>query len=168
MSRRRFALPLDLTNADAHLRERFWSKVDVRGADECWEWNAHRKASGYGQFVLSKGIFITASRASLAMVTPLGPREVARHTCDNPPCVNPAHLVKGTQVDNALDSVSRGRARRAQGEACASAKLTAADVLAIRAEADRYGLVEELGRKYGVAGNTIRSVRVGRTWRSVA
>lgn len=31
------------------------------------------------------------------------------HTCDNPPCCNPAHLYRGTALDNARDRDTRGR-----------------------------------------------------------
>jgi hypothetical protein len=41
------------------------------------------------------------------------------HSCDNPPCVNPAHLSIGTQKDNTLDSIAKGRTgRRQRATAC--------------------------------------------------
>lgn len=161
---RRFAKPLDLTSATQSFRDRFWSKVDQRGPDECWEWTAYRKPSGYGQFTLTKGVFITASRVSLALTMPLMAGVVACHRCDNPPCVNPAHLFTGTQRDNTEDCISKGRGNRARGEDTYSSRLTEADVLAIRAEPERFGMYRELGRRYGVDGNTIRAVRNGTRW----
>ncbi len=70
-TRRAFAAALDLTGASDALRDRFWSKVDRRGPDECWPWLEHRKRSGYGQFVLRRGVFVTSSRVALALVEPL-------------------------------------------------------------------------------------------------
>jgi len=37
---------------------------------------------------------------------------VIRHTCDNPKCINPEHLISGTQDDNIQDAVKKGRMRR--------------------------------------------------------
>ena len=58
------------------------------------------------------------------------PGEVVRHRCDNPPCVNPAHLAIGTQADNVADAISRDRFAR--GENVSTHKLTDADCDAIR------------------------------------
>lgn len=161
--------PMDLRDASQSLRDRFWSKVRIAGPDECWEWAAYRKSGGYGQFMLEKGKFRTASRVSLALSgVVLGVNEMACHTCDNPPCVNPAHLFPGSQSMNGLDSVSKGRANRSRGAQHLSARLTPDDVRAIRAVPEAYGVTASLAREYGVSWVAIRNVRLRRTWKEVA
>jgi hypothetical protein len=96
---------------DHTLAERFWSKVDRRGPDECWVWTGAVDAHGYGRINVD-GKSTKVGRVSLVLSgvevpTGLG----ALHTCDNPPCVNPAHLYAGTQRDNARDAIERGRFR---------------------------------------------------------
>lgn len=164
-----FARKLDLRDAPEGLRDRFWSKVRVGRPDECWEWTGHRKVNGYGQFTLTKGHFFTASRVALALsgVVILAGQS-ACHTCDNPPCCNPAHLFAGTQAENALDSVSKGRANRARGAAHPSARLTDEAVRAIRATRSYYGVIADLSREFGVSTTAIRRIRTGYTWSSVA
>lgn len=34
---------------------------------------------------------------------------IVMHTCDNPPCCNPSHLVLGTQAENLADMRAKGR-----------------------------------------------------------
>jgi hypothetical protein len=100
------------------LAERFWPKVDRRGPDECWPWlGATAGSHGYGAIsVCTVGFGRKLQRASrVSYVLANGPLEVGmivRHACDNPPCVNPAHLVSGTQYDNVQDMVERGRVHR--------------------------------------------------------
>lgn len=166
---KRFAAPLDLTNADEAFRQRFWSKVDVRGPDDCWEWTRYRKPNGYGQFTLRKGVFINASRVALALQDPICAGVVACHTCDNPPCCNPAHLFAGTQVDNTIDCVEKGRANRSHGTAHRDARLSPEVVRRIRsADLSRYGSKSEMAREVGVSLTAIRRVLARKTWRHVA
>jgi len=89
------------------------------------------------------------------------------HRCDNPPCVNPAHLFLGTDADNRSDCVAKGRQARlpqSKGEASHLAKLTAAQVAEIRHRYAAGGILQrELGEIYGVSqtqiGRIIRRVR---------
>ena len=92
--------------------DRFWSKVDRRGPDECWPWAGCVSSDGYGSFKLASYYVVTASRFALishAQAEPKG-RHVL-HRCDNPICCNPKHLRFGTIAQNARDRVRKGRAR---------------------------------------------------------
>ncbi|ANU79701.1 HNH endonuclease [Arthrobacter phage Conboy] len=94
--------------------ERFWAKVDKREPQECWPWTAAKTAARedyqYGALKVG-GRVVRANRFALELKLgrPLGPGMKARHTCDNPPCCNPAHLLEGTQAQNLQDMHDRGR-----------------------------------------------------------
>lgn len=72
------------------------------------------------------------------------------HKCDNPPCINPAHLFLGTPRDNVADMVAKGR--NATGLSLPQTKLTAEQVMEIRAAYAVGVTQDELGQKYGVTG----------------
>jgi hypothetical protein len=101
---------------------RFWPKVDVRRDDECWPWTAARIPKGYGslggvQINGKQHTQVGAHRVSYFLAHGRWPRLV-RHTCDNPPCVNPAHLLDGDERSNARDMVERGRSPARQRTHC--------------------------------------------------
>lgn len=93
---------------------RFWSKVERRGADECWPWRAAIHPGGYGMLGVKHRPFLT-HRVSWAIANgPIPDGMCVLHRCDNPPCVNPAHLFLGTQGDNMADKVLKGRQQRGE------------------------------------------------------
>lgn len=99
------------------LGDRFISKVDVRHPAECWEWTAGRDSDGYGIFWLD-GRSRRATRLLIeAVVGEIKPEDFALHRCDNPPCMNPAHIFVGTNLDNIRDRTRKGRTARQFGEA---------------------------------------------------
>lgn len=89
------------------------------------------------------------------------PQEVVRHLCDVPACFRYDHLALGTQLDNIADMVAKGRQRGPKGEAHGMAKLTAADVAAIRSSAEG---ATALARRYAVTRQLVWRIRSGRNW----
>lgn len=99
-------IPIDILDS---VKDRFWSRVAIAGKDDCWEWRAGRVAAGYGSFYMA-GFLYRANRVAWAFHNATDPGDLhVCHTCDNPPCCNPAHLFLGTTQDNMKDMVRKGR-----------------------------------------------------------
>lgn len=97
------------TDVRLALVHRFWAKVDKRGPDECWPWTGAKSSHGYGNFCV-EGRTEKASRFSWFLVHgAIEPGICICHHCDNPICVNPAHLFAGTRLDNTRDCQAKGR-----------------------------------------------------------
>ncbi len=103
-------MPVDVSDRyPEETLERFWKKVEVRGPDECWLWQAATNEHGYG-IIRINGKNVKAHRVALSRGAVEPPPDVAAlHSCDNPPCVNPRHLRWGTQQDNIRDMHERAR-----------------------------------------------------------
>jgi hypothetical protein len=89
---------------------------------------------------------------------------VVRHTCDNPPCINPDHLVTGTAAANNRDRAKRGRSADFNGENAPNAKLTWPEVDEIRERLAAGESQGSLGRKFNVSRKTISKIAHGETW----
>lgn len=115
----------------------------------CWVWQGTCDDDGYGMFWLD-GRMHRAHRVSFSLfVRELDAGEIVRHTCDNPPCVRPAHLIPGTHADNVADCIRRNRRAVLRGEQNPAHKLTDEEVLDIRALGGTM-LQREIGDLFGV------------------
>lgn len=144
----------------------FWIKVNRGGPRECWLWTGPTGRRGYGSHRIREHTY-KAHRVAYSMTRGTIPTGLLiRHTCDNPPCVNPSHLIPGTHADNLRDCHERGRVNQVRGERAPRAKLTAADVMQIRrlhpAVSGR-----ELGRRFGVSHASIQDILSGQSWAHV-
>lgn len=90
---------------------RFWRHVKQGSEKECWNWTGCA-VKGYGAIGAGSkgGKLLKAARVSYEMAHgPIPARMKVCHTCDNPLCVNPAHLFLGSDADNARDKMEKGR-----------------------------------------------------------
>lgn len=148
--------------------ERFASKVATLGPvirpelGHCHTYNGQIDHLGYGRFFIN-GRKEKAHRVAWLLHYGRWPEPCALHRCDNPSCVRVGHLFEGTKKHNTRDMVSKGRGRYVShhGERHGRAKLSNADVVAIRAQA----CVEtqaSLARRYGVSATQVCAIVNGK------
>lgn len=155
---------MNITNAEKY---RFFAKIESPNESGCMEWKAARNAKGYGQFGVS-GKMRVASRLAYELANgPIPDGMLVCHTCDNPPCCNPAHLFLGSAKDNQADKANKGRCALQSGSKNNLARLTESVVLEIRAmRADGYK-VSDLAHRFNVHQTTISKVITRATWNHV-
>lgn len=146
------------------IENRFWPKVDIRGADECWNWLSTLTKQGYGTiWDNDRQLQKRAHRLSWEIHHgPIPDGSVIRHLCHNTSCVNPAHLAVGTHADNGHDQLTNPN--RPFGETHGTAKLTDIDVLRIRSLRDTQSQ-SVIAKEYGVTQALISHIQIRRIWR---
>jgi hypothetical protein len=139
---------------------RFFALVGVGGHStgargECWPWRGSRQKKGYGTFALD-GRTVLAHRVSYAYFFGITPANLTiRHSCDNPCCQQPGHLLAGTNADNVADRVARNRG---------GSTLSSTDVLAIRRMLAQGEYQRVIAERFGVRQTTISNIALGKTW----
>lgn len=98
---------------DPAVLDAFMARVRAGSFGECAVWTGSRLKAGYGIFYFSgaptKSGGVLAHRMAWTLLYGDPGKRVVCHTCDNPACVNPAHLFLGSHSDNTRDMVRKGR-----------------------------------------------------------
>lgn len=141
---------------------RFWSKIQVGRDTDCWPW---RGGEDYGRIKIAGGLYSPHRLAYELVNGPIPEGEgfhgtVIRHRCDNPACCNPGHLDIGTQRQNVMDMVERGRRKWSRH----NAKITADQAAKIRQDprASR-----TIAREYGIGRSQVKRIKNGERWKDV-
>ncbi len=142
------------------LEERFWSKVDKPG--DCWNWTAYTAGNGYGSLFF--GTKKNPKPRSAHVVSyeihngPIPAGMNVLHTCDNRRCVNPDHLFLGTQSDNLIDALKKGRAP--------GMKLCEADVELILSLGDK--TLKEIADWFDISISQVWNIRNKKQWKYIS
>ena len=155
----------------ASFKDRFWANVAGGEPEDCWPWlRAQRKGYGsvkaaLGDLGLDRRRNLYAHRVVYYLTHGVWPEPLARHTCDNPICCNPAHIVDGTWGQNMQDKMVRGRHVVVPGTRNHNSSLTEQDVAQIRELAGTVLTQREIAARFGIAQPTVsRIVRKVRYW----
>lgn len=149
---------------DAATAARFEAKFDPDESG-CWNWVAYKDKNGYGNFQYL-GKSWKAHRISYELYRSKVPDgSLVCHSCDNPSCVNPAHLFLGTPMDNMKDKVTKGRMRGnwIPGKSHGT-KLTELQVLQIRADTRSRPTI---AKEYGVSRPLVSLIQRRKIWKHI-
>lgn len=154
---------IKLTNKDI---ERFWSKVDVKGEDECWEWKKCKDKDGYGQYQINKKKYLSHRISWILENGDIPKKMCICHKCDNPSCVNPNHLFLGTNKNNSEDMTNKNR--QAKGENQGLHKLTEKQILEIRLKYIPYKYTQQkLAEEYNISRSLIGYIVRNKIWKHI-
>lgn len=139
------------------VEERFWHFVSNGAPDACWPWTDNSDKDGYGA-IRTPSTQLRAHRVSFEIHNPDVSIKgmVVRHKCNNPPCVNPAHLLAGTHLDNMADRMEAGHFY--SNEDHPNTKFSNEVVAQVRAAS---GTHEEVAARFGMSTSQAGNIRRG-------
>jgi hypothetical protein len=144
------------------IASRLISKADIStGVDGCWVWTAHRNPKGYGRLNINSQVRLAHRLSFEVHVGPIPEGMLVCHRCDNPPCVNPAHLFLGTPAENSADMAAKGRSPQVRNERSGKARLSDVQVDEIRRRRSGGETCTSLAKAFGVGAPHISRVTRG-------
>jgi DNA-binding CsgD family transcriptional regulator len=158
----------------SYTKDHVWKWIKRGNENECWEWQGpQRSRGGYGEigidhkrYRVHRLVYELANKVELPKITRLSPSScIVMHTCDNPICCNPKHLILGSPKQNTADMMRKGRRYDFSGERGQCAKLTNVQAEEIR-ELCRLKIPQkDIAARYGVSVPTVSGIKWNRVYR---
>jgi hypothetical protein len=127
--------------------------------DICWNWQGAISSSNYGSIYYGNKSYLTNRMSYMTFKGPIRSNEIVRHTCDNPQCVNPQHLILGNLSDNAIDMVKRNH----QGNQKLNEECVKVIKWMLKYKPEK-GLAIKLARLHGVNVGNISRIKNNKRW----
>ena len=154
----------------------FWERVNKNGKimrpelGPCHEWTGATRG-GYGRIQVD-GKTLSAHVYAFEVVHghgPLPPGKKVLHRCDNEPCVRDEHLFSGTQHENVLDSVMKGRHKNPvmHGSSNPNAVITEEAVRALRANPPKREEKMKVAASLGISRRSLNRLLQGARWKKL-
>jgi len=128
--------------------------------NDCWIWTGYLDNFGYGRLTWGqsgkKKTWLISRLAYLLWKGPIEEGMNILHSCDNPGCFNPDHLSTGTRLENMQQMAMRDRAGKR--------KLKTEQIPEIKKMREKKMSYREIGEKFGVTGEAINAIFLGKTW----
>ena len=145
--------------------ERFWKKVPKLGNNECWECAHTKDKDGYGYLKFNTKA-TKAHRIAYCLANNLAINDIKgkfiRHTCDNPSCCNPNHLLLGTVRENVNDQIERDRI--VHGIRHGNSKFSLDDIVLIFSLRNAGVSCKNIAEKFSCHPGSIHRIISGRYW----
>lgn len=130
----------------------------------CWLWTGGGGDGRYGHFSINGGSIRCHRWIYEFVCEPIPDGQVIRHRCDNPKCVNPAHLEVGTYAQNTADAVQRGRWANRQGVKHPLAVLGEVEVKEIRRLASCGMTQKQIATRYEISSQHVGKIVRRESW----
>lgn len=134
----------------------------------CWLWAGNVNRKGYGNTGKIVNGYKIRGAHRISYYLHNGPFDYnlnVCHTCDTPCCVNPSHLFLGTNQENTMDMVLKGRS--AKGSKTSKAVFVESDISIIKKKFDSGISCISIAKEYGVHRSTVYGILKNKYWKHV-
>jgi Zn finger protein HypA/HybF involved in hydrogenase expression len=162
--------------SEKNLNSRFWSKVDIKEKDDCWNWTLSLDQHGYGSFRYDRKNYNSHKMAWIITYGNIPKETWVIHTCENNSCCNPAHLYLATRSERMKRAVKEGTSGLIKawamqpdrsGENNTKHTLFISEVSEIRNLIKTGVRISTIARKYKVNRQTIADIKYNKTWKNI-